>query len=79
MRRYEMMVILDPQLDERTVAPSLDQFPGVVKTRCGSLEKAEIWGKRRWAYEMDRRTEEVWAGGARYWLRAGLRGDGGAR
>ena len=26
MRHYEMMVILDPQLEERTIAPSIDQF-----------------------------------------------------
>ncbi|MSV75765.1 MAG: 30S ribosomal protein S6, partial [Actinobacteria bacterium] len=24
MRRYELMVILDPELEERTVAPSLE-------------------------------------------------------
>ena len=31
MRHYELMVILDPDLEERTVAPSLDQFLGVVR------------------------------------------------
>ncbi|MFN2535324.1 MAG: 30S ribosomal protein S6, partial [Pseudonocardiaceae bacterium] len=46
MRRYEMMVILDPQLDERTVAPSLDQFLSVVKTQGGRIEKVDVWGKR---------------------------------
>ncbi len=61
MRRYEMMVILDPQLDERTVAPSLDQFLGVVKTQGGSIDKVEIWGKRRLAYEIDKRAEGIYA------------------
>ncbi|MDT7594889.1 MAG: 30S ribosomal protein S6 [Pseudonocardiaceae bacterium] len=61
MRRYEMMVILDPQLDERTVAPSLDQFLGVVKTQGGSIDKVEIWGKRRLSYEIDKRTEGIYA------------------
>ena len=27
--QYELMVILDPELEERTVAPSLDKFLGV--------------------------------------------------
>ncbi|MGH3930542.1 MAG: 30S ribosomal protein S6 [Pseudonocardiaceae bacterium] len=61
MRHYEMMVILDPQLDERTVAPSLDQFLGVVKTQGGSVEKVDIWGKRRLSYEIDKRTEGFYA------------------
>ena len=61
IRRYEMMVILDPQLDERTVAPSLDQFLGVVKTQGGSIDKVEIWGKRRLSYEIDKRTEGIYA------------------
>lgn len=61
MRRYEMMVILDPQLDERTVAPSLDQFLGVVKTQGGSVEKVDIWGKRRLSYEIAKRTEGIYA------------------
>ena len=61
MRRYEMMVILDPQLDERTVAPSLDQFLGVVKTQGGSIDKVEVWGKRRLSYEIDKRTEGIYA------------------
>jgi small subunit ribosomal protein S6 len=61
MRRYEMMVILDPQLDERTVAPSLDQFLSVVKTQGGSIDKVEIWGKRRLSYEIDKRTEGIYA------------------
>ena len=61
MRHYEMMVILDPQLDERTVAPSLDQWLGVVKTQGGSVNKVDVWGKRRLSYEIDKRTEGIYA------------------
>ncbi len=61
MRHYEMMVILDPQLDERTVAPSLEQFLGVVRTQGGSVDKVEIWGKRRLSFEIDKRTEGIYA------------------
>ena len=38
MRRYEVMVILDPELEERTVAPSLEQFLGVIRQGGGSVE-----------------------------------------
>ncbi|MDQ3761693.1 MAG: 30S ribosomal protein S6 [Actinomycetota bacterium] len=61
MRRYEMMVILDPQLDERTVAPSLEQFLGVVKTQGGNVERVDVWGKRRLSYEIDKHTEGIYA------------------
>ena len=46
MRHYELMVILDPSLDERTVTPSLELFLNVVKNDSGTVEKIEVWGKR---------------------------------
>jgi small subunit ribosomal protein S6 len=61
MRHYEMMVILDPQLDERTVAPSLDGLLKVVKTDGGSVEKVDIWGRRRLAFEINKNPEGIYA------------------
>jgi small subunit ribosomal protein S6 len=61
MRRYEVMVILDPSVEERTVAPSLDQFLGVVKTDGGSVEKVDVWGRRRLAYDINKKSEGVYA------------------
>ncbi|MEP6852343.1 MAG: 30S ribosomal protein S6, partial [bacterium] len=61
MRRYEVMVILDPTLEERTIAPSLDAFLNVIKTDGGSVDKVDIWGKRRLAYEIDKHGEGIYA------------------
>ena len=61
MRHYELMVILDPNLDERTVTPSLEQFLTVVKSDGGSVEKIEVWGKRRLAYEILKNAEGIYA------------------
>ncbi len=61
MRRYEVMVILDPSLDERTIAPSLDTFLNVIKKDGGSVENVDIWGKRRLAYEIDKNAEGIYA------------------
>jgi small subunit ribosomal protein S6 len=55
------MVILDPSLEERTIAPSLDAFLNVVKTDGGTVEKVDIWGKRRLAYEIDKHGEGIYA------------------
>lgn len=61
MRQYEMMVILDPEIEERTVAPSLDKYLGVVKTAGGTVDNVDIWGRRRLAYEINKKSEGIYA------------------
>ena len=61
MRHYEIMVILDGSLEERTVAPSLDQFLTVVRTGGGTVEKVDVWGRRRMAYEINKHAEGIYA------------------
>jgi small subunit ribosomal protein S6 len=61
MRHYELMVILDPSLDERTVTPSLEQFLTVVKNDGGTVEKIEVWGKRRLSFEILKNAEGIYA------------------
>ena len=61
MRHYEVMVILDPNLEERTIAPSLDTFLNVVKKDGGTVDKVDIWGQRRLAYEIDKNAEGIYA------------------
>ncbi len=61
MRRYEVMVILDPSLDERTVAPSLDQFLSVVRNDGGTVEKVDVWGRRRLAHDINKKSEGIYA------------------
>ncbi|GAA2120114.1 30S ribosomal protein S6 [Actinomadura alba] len=61
MRRYELMVILDATVEERAVTPSLDQFLGVVKSDGGSVEKVDVWGRRRLAYDIQKKSEGIYA------------------
>jgi small subunit ribosomal protein S6 len=61
MRHYEMMIILDPGLEENTVQPSLEQFLTVVKTDGGNVDKVDVWGRRRLAYEIDHKAEGIYA------------------
>ena len=61
MRHYEIMVILDANLEERTVAPSLDTYLNVIRNAGGSVEKLDVWGRRRLAYEIDKRSEGIYA------------------
>jgi small subunit ribosomal protein S6 len=61
MRAYELMVILDPELEERTVAPSLDTYLNVVRSDGGTVENVDIWGRRRLAYEINKKAEGIYA------------------
>ena len=60
-QQYELMVILDPELDERTVAPSLDKFLNVIRAEGGSVDNVDIWGRRRLAYEIAKKAEGIYA------------------
>jgi small subunit ribosomal protein S6 len=55
------MVILDPELDERTVAPSLDTFLNVVRQDGGNVESVDVWGRRRLAYDINKKSEAIYA------------------
>jgi small subunit ribosomal protein S6 len=57
MRRYEVMIILDPDLEEKTIAPSLEAFLNVIRSDGGTVNKVDIWGKRRFAYEINHKFE----------------------
>lgn len=59
--QYELMVILDPEIDERTVAPSLDKFLNVIRNDGGTVDNIDIWGRRRLAYEINKKTEGIYA------------------
>jgi small subunit ribosomal protein S6 len=61
LRRYELMVILDPDLEERTVTPSLEQFLSVVRNGGGSVERLDVWGRRRLSYEIQKKAEGIYA------------------
>ena len=60
MREYELMVILDPSIDERTVAPQKEKYLEQVTANGGSVEKVDIWGKRRLAYDILKRSEGIY-------------------
>jgi small subunit ribosomal protein S6 len=61
LRHYELMVILDPDLEERTIAPSLDTFLNVIRNGGGTVEKVDVWGRRRLSFEIDKKVEGIYA------------------
>ena len=61
LRPYEVMIILDADLDERTVQPSLDTYLNVVRQDGGTVDEIDVWGKRRFAYEINKKNEGIYA------------------
>ena len=61
MRQYELMVILDPETEERTVDKTMDKFLTVVKNDGGTVENVDIWGRRRLAYDIKKKSEGIYA------------------
>lgn len=59
--QYELMVILNPEIDERQVAPNLDKFLKVITNGGGTIDNVDIWGRRRLAYEIQKKTEGIYA------------------
>jgi len=61
LRHYELMVILEPNLEESQVSPTLDKFLKGVKDAGGTIDKIDVWGRRRLAYEINKSNEGVYA------------------
>jgi small subunit ribosomal protein S6 len=60
MRQYELMVILDPETEERTVDKTMDKFLTVVKSDGGTVDNVDIWGRRRLAYDIKKKSEGIY-------------------
>ena len=57
MRNYELMCIIQPDLDETAMNGVLDKVKGWITESGGSVDKAEVWGRRRMAYSINKHRE----------------------
>jgi small subunit ribosomal protein S6 len=60
MRNYEIVVVIQPDLDETTVNGILDKINGWITDAGGVVTKKDIWGKRRLAYSIRKQREGVY-------------------
>ena len=60
MRAYELMTLIDPEVDERTVQPTMEKFLTVVTNGGGTVDKIDIWGRRRLAYDIQKKNEAIY-------------------
>jgi small subunit ribosomal protein S6 len=57
MRKYEIMFIVDPNLPDEEIDQLVAQVEGFVNDGGGKIVATEKMGRRRLAYEVDRRNE----------------------
>ncbi|MCT1690041.1 MULTISPECIES: 30S ribosomal protein S6 [Brevibacterium] len=57
MRHYELMLILDPELEDRSVDTTVEKLLKVVPADGGTVDNVDVWGRRRFAYEINKKAE----------------------
>ncbi|GAA0190448.1 30S ribosomal protein S6 [Glutamicibacter creatinolyticus] len=60
MRAYELMVLIDPEVDDRTVEPTIEKYLEVIRSAGGSIDNVDIWGRRKMAYEIQKKSEAIY-------------------
>lgn len=61
MRSYEVMIIVDPDVDDRQVPTKIEQHLKVITNDGGTIDNTDIWGRRRLAYEIRKKSEGIYA------------------
>ena len=61
MRKYEIVVIIDPDVDERQVSPLVEKHLEVITNSGGTVDNTDVWGRRRLAYDIQKQSEGIYA------------------
>lgn len=56
-RAYELMVIIDADVADADVPGVMDRIVSWVTEEGGSIATTDLWGRRRFAYEIDHKSE----------------------
>ena len=57
MRNYELICIIHPDLDENAFKAIIEKVSGWVTEAGGSVDKVDVWGRRRMAYHINKQRE----------------------
>jgi small subunit ribosomal protein S6 len=57
MRNYEVVIIVQPDVDETALTGVVDKVKGWITDSGGTIAKVDVWGKRRMAYAIRKQRE----------------------
>ena len=57
MRNYEDILVVHPELDETAFKGVVEKVSGWITTAGGSVDKVDVWGRRRMAYIIRKQRE----------------------
>ena len=57
MKAYELLLLIDPSLDEEAHGALLEKIKGVITADGGVVDNVDGWGKRKLAFEIGKMTE----------------------
>ncbi len=60
MTEYEILLLLDPELAEDKQAETVDRLRTLIEEGGGTLERHDVWGRRKLAYPIDKKEEGVY-------------------
>lgn len=60
MRKYEMAVVLDPDLKEEEKEKLVEEIKAEIKKMEGKVEKVSSWGKRQLSYPIKKAKEGIY-------------------
>ncbi len=61
MREYETIIVLDPSQGDSGLDEEVGRVQNIITTRGGEIVGVERWGKRKLAYEVNKRKEGYYA------------------
>jgi small subunit ribosomal protein S6 len=57
MRNYEVVIIVQPDVDETALTGVIDKVKGWITESGGTVAKVDMWGKRHMAYAIRKQRE----------------------
>ena len=61
LRKYETVVVFDPNLSDAEVAQQIEKIDVTVRAHGGQIERQEVWGRRKLAFKMNKQDHGIYA------------------
>jgi small subunit ribosomal protein S6 len=52
MRQYELILVIQPDLEEEATTSAIERVKSLITDKGGQIQKTELWGSKQLAYEI---------------------------